>query len=337
MKQLVIVSALLLLMALCMPLLFPKGSGMEAPPQTQTEPDESSQDNDTQDNDNTTYADERILFTSVTDDVITQYTAAEYLPYVLAGEMPAAFEFEALKAQAVAARTYILYCAGHENAAHPGADVCTDSTCCKGYANQAELREKWGAEYDGYWEKICAAVSQTDGEYLVWENQAIQAVFHSSSAGITEDSGNIWSGVPYLLSVDSPETEEMVPNFVTTFQLAAEEFADKLSAAYPEAVFSGTPEDWIGDISYNSSGRVDSAAIAGVEVSGTAIREIFSLRSAAFTLEYTQEAGFVFTVTGYGHGVGLSQYGANIMAKSGVDYKQILRHYYTGVEFAVYQ
>ena len=157
------------------------------------------------------------------------------------------------------------------------------------------------------------------------------AAFHSSSAGATEDCGAIWSARPYLISVDSPETAEEVPNYISSVELSALDFRDTVLYARPDADFTGDESGWIGEITHDESGRVASAVLGGEKLSGTELRSLFSLRSTAFTLEYTGSS-FLFTVTGFGHGVGMSQYGANVMAKSGADYREILAHYYPGTQ-----
>lgn len=276
-----------------------------------------------------TVSDSELLFTVLEDGRITEHSMSEYLPGVLAAEMPASFDPEALKAQAVAARTYIMYCMLGGSQKHPGADVCNDASCCKAYATEEQLRELWGDSYDEYSRKIRSAAVETDGRYLSYEGSPIQAVFHSSSYGRTEDGGALWSSLPYLVSVDSPETEEDVPNFITTVEVSAQDLAQTVMTAYPEAVFTGGPENWIGAVSDYESGRVASLELGGVPISGAELRTMFTLRSTAFTLEYTGES-FLFTVRGYGHGVGMSQYGANVMAKDGCDYITILEHYYPG-------
>ena len=261
-------------------------------------------------------------------DEAAELDTADYLTGVVAAEMPAAFEPEALKAQAVAARTYAMYCAAQ--AKHGAAQVCTDSGCCQAYLGREAMRERWGAEYERYYEKIRAAVEATAGEYLEYEGAPVLAVFHSSSVGRTEDSGAVWGGArPYLVSVDSPESADTVPGYVSSVELSALDFRDTLLAMRPQADFSGGAASWIGECRRDESGRVESLALGGAEFSGTELRAVFKLRSTAFTLEYTGDA-FLFTVTGYGHGVGMSQYGANLMAQQGYDYAQILAHYYPG-------
>ena len=278
-------------------------------------------------------ADAGIGFTALSGGELVETDMYSWLPGVVAGEMPASFEPEALKAQAVAARTYIMSRMSSGTASHPGAAVCDDPGCCKARLTDEELRENWGGAYEENMSKILSAVRSTDGQYLSYGGEAIEAVFHSSSAGKTEDSAELWSARPYLVSVDSPETAEDVPNYVTTVTVPCEDFAAKLSSLRPGADFSGEPALWLGPAAEDASGRVDSVEIGGAQFTGQELRELFSLRSTAFTLDYTVE-GFLFTVTGFGHGVGMSQYGANVMAENGSGYREILAHYYPGTELA---
>ena len=265
--------------------------------------------------------------TVLTDGGAVTMDMQEYLVGVVAAEMPASFQEEALKAQAVAARTYAMYCALGQK--HGEAQVCTDYTCCQAWQSEEALRQKWGGDYDTYNQKIRAAVEATAGQYLSYEGQPVFAAFHSSSAGATEDCGQVWNPSPYLVSVSSPETAEDVPNFVSTVDCTPLDFRDTLLYAHPEADFTGEESGWIGEVSLDGSGRVASAVLGGVSMKGTELRQLFGLRSTAFCLEYTGES-FRFTVTGYGHGVGMSQYGANVMAREGGTYTGILAHYYPG-------
>lgn len=265
--------------------------------------------------------------TVLTDGGAVTMDMQEYLVGVVAAEMPATFQDEALKAQAVAARTYAMYCAKGQK--HGEAQVCTDYTCCQAWQSEEALRQKWGGDYDTYSQKIRAAVEATAGQYLSYEGQPVFAAFHSSSAGATEDCGQVWNPSPYLVSVSSPETAEDVPNYISTVECTPLDFRDTLLYAHPEADFTGEESGWIGEIRLDGSGRVASAVLGGVSMKGTELRQLFSLRSTAFQLEYTGES-FRFTVTGYGHGVGMSQYGANVMARQGETYTGILAHYYPG-------
>lgn len=272
-------------------------------------------------------ADEKRRVTVLIGDKPYEMTVHDYLIKVVAAEMPVSFEPEALKAQAVAARTYLQRALASPK--HDDADICASSDCCQAYSTEKKLREKWGEDYEHYLEKITAAVEDTDGEYLSYEGKAALAAFHSSSAGVTENSGAIWNELPYLVSVSSPETAENVPNYISKLTLKDIDFRDTILYLKPEADMTGEAASWVSDIKRNDSGRVEKAVIGGVEFTGAELRKLFSLRSTAFELSHS-DGQFTFTVTGYGHGVGMSQYGANAMAKNGSDYKEILAHYYPG-------
>ncbi|MBR0041079.1 MAG: stage II sporulation protein D [Oscillospiraceae bacterium] len=253
----------------------------------------------------------------------------DYLTGVVAAEMPASFHAEALKAQAVAARSYAMYCASY--AKHGEAQICTDYGCCQAWQSEEQLKNKWGEQYEVNLEQIRSAVDATQGEYLAAGGQAVFAAFHSSSASYTENSADVWSAVPYLVSVESPETAEDVPHYISTVVCSPIDFRDTVLSAHPEADFSGAEEGWIGELRRDGSGRVASVVLGGCEIGGKELRSLFSLRSTAFTLAYG-DGEFTFTVTGFGHGVGMSQYGADKMARLGADYREILAHYYPGTE-----
>lgn len=260
---------------------------------------------------------------------VLELTMAEYLWGVVAAEMPASFEEEALKAQACAARTYTVI---HGNSAkHPQADICGDSTCCQAYIARSAAEARWGLNAREYGEKLDRAVAETDGLGVLYEGKPIQALFFSSAAGRTVDAVEVWGNpVAYLKSVDSPEGDE-VPNYRTQVILGAEEVKSLTLNTYPGADLSGDPASWFGQASRNDAGGVISISLGGVTLTGGQVRTLFSLRSATFTVAW-DGSQFTFDVTGYGHGVGMSQYGANAMAKNGSSFQDILTWYYTGAE-----
>ncbi len=262
-------------------------------------------------------------------DTVTEMSFSDYLQGVLRAEMPASFQEDALRAQAVAARTYTYY--KMQNGGNHGdtADICTDHTCCQAFLGKDRAAENWGKNAERYEAKIENAVSATDGQVMLYGGAPILAVFHSSSAGETWNSGEVWAqDLPYLQSVSSPEGEG-VPNYYSTVELTEAEFREKFLAARPEADLSGPASGWIRDPVMDGV-HVESVTIGGVSVSGPSVRSIFGLRSASFTAE-AGDGKITFYVTGYGHGVGLSQYGANAMAEAGSTWREILEHYYTGV------
>lgn len=259
-------------------------------------------------------------------------TLEEYLVGAVAAEMPASFELEALKAQAVALRTYAMRKKYVEPSQNHAETVCSDIACCAAWESESALREKWGGDFDFYYGKITAAVNGTRGVYLSYDNEMALAVFHSSSPGRTEASENVWtSAVPYLVSVETPESAETVPDFIRSTTFSPDEFTEVFLQKHPGADFSGAASDWIKGAEYLPSGRLASVEIGGERVTGREVRELFGMRSADLSFEVS-EIGITLTSVGYGHGVGMSQYGANVMASGGADYREILSTYYPGTE-----
>ena len=266
------------------------------------------------------------------DGEILTLSMDKYLWRVVAAEMPASFEPAALEAQAVAARTYTEAKMARTVENHPEADICTDISCCQAYITEAEAAAGWGAMAATYTAKVAAAVAATDGMVILYEGQPIQAVFFSSAAGRTVDAVEVWgTDVPYLSGVDSPEGAEDVPNYHSTVTMTPAEFKTAFLAVRPEADLTGPPAGWFGTPVTNSGGGVSQIAVGGVTVTGSELRALFALRSANFTVS-ADETAVTFSVTGYGHGVGMSQYGANTLARDGKTYREILQWYYTGVE-----
>lgn len=258
-----------------------------------------------------------------------ELTLEAYLTGVLLGEMPPSFDEAALEAQAVASRTFVLR--QQQAPKHENADVCTESSCCQAYCSPEAAREKLGDASSQYAEKMRAAVEATDGLVITYGGQLIDAVYFSCSGGATEAAVAVWGGdVPYLQSVESPGEEDCA-RYEDTVTLDAEEVRQTLLSAAPEAELDGGPETWFGSVTYTDGGGVDTMVIGGVPFSGTQLRSLFSLRSARFTVETAGET-VTFDTLGYGHRVGMSQYGAEAMAEAGSDFREILQHYYTGVE-----
>ncbi|MDR0819824.1 MAG: stage II sporulation protein D [Oscillospiraceae bacterium] len=281
--------------------------------------------------------DSAVSLTLQTNGEIITIKMSDYLVGVVAAEMPANFYDEALKAQAVAVRTFTYYSASgaSANSVHPDADVCDNPVHCKAWLSDEALREKWGDNYDVYIAKIKSAVVATDGLCAVYEDKPILAVFHAASGGFTEDSANVWGeALPYLRSVQSPESPASVPDFVTEPAFSLSEFKRLALEVYPDMDLSGASETWFGEESRSPNGRLLSVALGGVKLSGTQLRNLFGLRSAnaVWTISVSE---IRFTVTGYGHGVGMSQFGANEFARNGADFKSILQYYYKGVEIEV--
>ena len=271
-------------------------------------------------------------------DTIQEMDLETYLCGVVRAEMPASFELEALKAQAIAARTYTYYkMENGPSANHPDADACDDITCCQAYKSEADAAVDWGMSTAVYENKIRRAVAETDGEVVLYEGEPVLAVFHSSSAGATQNVEDVWqNSLPYLQSVDSPEGADAVPNYYSKVAFTLTDFKERFIGQYPTANLSGSPSNWFTNIQQTETGAVLSLEVGGVVVKGADLRTLLGLRSTTFTIDFT-DTEVVFSVTGYGHGVGLSQYGANVLAEEGWTCEEILEHYYTGAAVGLYQ
>ncbi|MEW6448488.1 MAG: stage II sporulation protein D [Bacillota bacterium] len=264
----------------------------------------------------------------------------EYVVGVVAAEMPALFPREALKAQAVAARTYVLrriLSGGVSNNLHPGADICDDPRHGQAYLSREELKKKWGAlAYYRHYFKVRQAVRETAGFVITYNGQLIDPVYHASCGGRTENAGDVWQvDVPYLKSVLCPYDCYPKPVETRSFPLAEVEKA--LSTAETVAAFSAQAEKGfeIKLAGITTTGRVKEVMVNGALFPATVVRERLGLKSTRFTWTVKEDC-VTFTTVGYGHGVGLCQYGAKGMAEHGRDFKQILTHYFSGVSIIKY-
>lgn len=251
------------------------------------------------------------------NDKIEYMQLEEYVLCVVLAEMPADFDIEALKAQAVVARTYT--CRKIDDPKHMNASVCIDSGCCQAFMDEASYLFKGGTKEN--LQKVRAAVDSTAGEVLLYQGELIEATYFSCSGGKTEDAAAVWGAdVPYLQSVDSPG-EELASHYTDTVRFSVKELCNQLDLSLSQAVL-------VENITYTSGGGVESISIQGKSFTGTQIREKLGLRSTAFVITV---AGDTVTVTtkGFGHRVGMSQYGAEAMAVNGSSYEEILTHYYT--------
>ena len=255
------------------------------------------------------------------DETIAEMKLSDYLTGVVLAEMPASFELEALKAQAVVARTYTLR-AHDGKSKHVDATVCTDSNCCQGYRAPQEYLAAGGL--DDHVKKVLGAVMDTHGYVVTYKGELIEATYFSCSGGRTEDAVAVWgTDVPYLRSVDSPG-EEGATYYSDKLYFTVAELKDML-----DLDSSAESEDLIGDISYTDGGGVAEINIGGKRFQGTELRKLLGLRSTAFTVT-VEDGGMTFVTRGYGHRVGMSQYGADAMAVEGSTYQEILMHYYPG-------
>lgn len=264
--------------------------------------------------------DTRTTLRVLTDGGVREMTLESYLVGTLLAEMPADFPAEALKAQAIASRTFALRKA--ETGKHAGADVCTDYACCQGWTEDGTAADI---------ERIAQAVRDTDGLVVTYNGALIDATFFCCSGGKTEAALAVWgSDIPYLQSVDSPG-EEDAPRYADTVCFTSEEFAERISALCPDANLSGSPVNWIGSVERTEGGGIGTVFIGGAAVKGTDLRSALGLRSTCIDFAVTEETVTV-TTRGFGHRVGFSQYGAKAMAENGSDFTEILAHYYPGTE-----
>lgn len=246
----------------------------------------------------------------------------EYVKGVLAGEMPTSFDLEALKAQAVAARSYVLK--KMEQNKEQDYDV-VDTVMNQVYLDDATLKDKWKDKYEEKNNKIKQAIVETKGEYMTYNNEVIEAFFFSTSTGKTENSGEVFqTQLPYLKSVDSAWDEEVSPVFSQDNNLSLEEFYQKLNIEY-------NPNLKIEITKTTSTGRIKELKINDHEFKANDIYQKLNLRSTFFDIKQ-KDNQVEITTKGYGHGVGMSQYGALAMAKKGYKYQDILKYYYQGVE-----
>ena len=262
---------------------------------------------------------------------VEQVKLDEYLCNVVSAEMPATFEQEALKAQAIVARTYTIY--KILNKKHDNADICDDSTCCQAWISKDNRLAKWEEnQRESNWQKICSAVNETSGKIITYENKPIDAFFHSNSGGITEVPVNVWGGTgyPYLQSVET-SGENTYTQYASEVTLSQEELINKLKEKYSDISIDFTNSEDIKILEYTESTRVKTVKFGNHEISGVEARTIFGLKSTNF--EISRDGNNIkFSVKGYGHGVGMSQTGADSMAKNGSRAEEIIKHFYTGVE-----
>jgi len=282
------------------------------------------------------FSDNQITLTlQLDDETVIEIALDTYLIGVVAAEAPASFEPAALAAQAVAARTYTLYqMYVAPRGDHPDANICSDSAHCQAYIDDSSLREKWGDDYYANIAKITDAVHETDGVYMTYNDAPILAAFHSSSGSVTESAADVWGrDLPYLVSVATPDNAFEIPNYITSVDVALSDFAETIQAFNSDVVFGEDAAAWFGPPVYDGADHVKMIDICGVTFSGAELRTLFGLRSTLFEISVSDSV-ITFTVTGYGHGVGMSQYGANSLAKMGASWREILLTYYVGVTFS---
>ncbi len=270
---------------------------------------------------------EPIMIQVVKEEQLSQMELEEYLLGVMLAEVPAKFQTQALMAQAVAARTYTLMCCTQRKTHTVGA-VCMDSSCCQAYISPETYILRGGKWSD--LENMRKALENTNGQVLTFDGKLIVATYFSCSGGSTEDAKAVWGAdYPYLQAVESPG-EEIATFYEDEKIFTPEEIMEALGVS-----LEGKPQTWFGPVEYTAGGGVKTMDIGGVSYRGTTLRTLLDLRSTAFSVSFHD--GFVFFKTkGYGHRVGMSQYGAEAMARRGASYLEILMHYYQGTGLEQY-
>ena len=265
----------------------------------------------------------------------------EYIKGVVAAEMPVDFGLEALKAQAIAARTYAfarikkMYLP--VNNTHIVADICTDFTHCQAWISKEEALSNWAIQSKkSNWEKIVKAVAETNRIILTYDNKIINPLYHSNSGGKTENSEDVWEGMaePYLRSVVS-EGEQGNRDYKNVVLIKVNDFCDKLKLKYCDIKLE--PSNILNQIKimdYSIGGRIKNIIVGNMNMKGTDLRSILGIKSTNIKFSMKDKDTLQLTTYGNGHGVGLSQWGANFLAKNGGSCEEILKHYYQGVELS---
>ena len=256
------------------------------------------------------------------DSKINEMPIEDYIIGVVSAEMPASFEMEALKAQAVTARTFAIYKQTHKKEDYDVIIGVSDQA----YNNKEEMKSKWQEKYEENLKQITEAVESTRGEILTYQGQVIESFYFAMSNGYTENCELVFQEkLPYIKSVESEWDNETLNNYEVTKTFSKEEFCNLLNIECNQIMIT--------DINRTNSGRINTLKINDIEYKGTNIRKLLTLRSTDFDIK-EEENNIIITTRGSGHGVGMSQYGANGMAKEGATYQQILNHYYQEIEFS---
>ena len=254
-------------------------------------------------------------------DFVQVMDLEKYILGVVLAEMWSTFDEEALKAQAVVARTYALR-RFYRGDKHTNVAICTDPNCCQAYISVEDYLQDRGTQQDV--DKITQAVELTRGQILTYRGQVVEATYFSCSGGRTEDALAVWGEeIPYLKAVDSPG-EENAQSYCESVHFTAEDFARSLGRD-----LTGEPKSWLGKRTYTAGGGVETMVIGGITYTGTQLRKLLGLNSTAFTMT-VEDGGIAVKTLGKGHRVGMSQYGADAMARGGSSYQEILAYYYQG-------
>lgn len=272
------------------------------------------------------------LFHSKTNE-IEELPIDEYLYGVVSAEMPAHYEMEALKAQAVVARTYTIYKIANQAFKHENADVCDEASCCQAWISKEDRQKRWEDDKkDEYWNRIITCVKETQGKVILYEGKPINAFFHANSGGSTEIPLNVWggSGYPYLQTVTTAG-EDAYDQYQSEAEFTKEQLGELVQQIHSDFVIDWNQSDCIQILERTNGNRVKKIKIGNLTLTGTEVRNIFKLRSANFEVSFVEDK-VKFQVIGYGHGVGMSQTGADSLAKEGKSYADIIHHFYSGVE-----
>lgn len=266
----------------------------------------------------------------VEDGSVEEIDLDTYLYGVVASEMPASFDIEALKAQAVVARTYTIYQI-RNGSKHENANICDSAACCQAWISKENRFTRWEENMqEEYWSKIVNAVNETKGNVIFYNNEPINALFHSNSGGKTELAINVWGGnFPYFQTVET-SGEDAYTSYNSEIKISKDELIKIMLENYPEFKIDFEKEDSIKIIELTEGDRIEKIKIGNTPISGAEARKIFGLKSAKFNFEITENY-IEFKVIGYGHGVGLSQCGSDLLAKSGKKFDEIIKYYYKDV------
>ncbi len=283
-----------------------------------------------EDYDYSKYTTVKLLHTKTNE--VEEVNLDDYICNVVSAEMPATFELEALKAQAIVARTYTLYKIINSSK-HKDADICDSSACCQAWISKEDRLNKWNEDVRiENWNKIVTSVNETRGKIITYEGKPINAFFHSNSGGSTEKPIDVWggSGYPYLQVVQT-SGEDNYKQYSSSITITKKELISKIKASHKDVEINFDEEDCIKILEKTEGGRVKTIKFGNVELSGVETRTILGLKSANFTFSIDKD-NIKFDVIGYGHGVGMSQTGADALSKQGENYENIIKHFYIGVE-----
>lgn len=311
MKLYLILTAIICLTLALLPLAFINNGINQQDPSATSLSDEASADN-------------TVSVFLVSENKTTDVEAVDYLVGAVAAEMPASYHTEALKAQAVASYSYLMWV--KENSDNPGYDITSDPSTHQGYLTDDEMKEKWGDKYENCKNKIQEAVSAVYGEYLTYKNEPVLALFHAISPGMTQDSKDVWqSELPYIKPKSAPG-DTLSPDFDSEVSVPCQKIRELFSLG------NKTKDSELIDISeLSDTSFIKEINLGEKTVSAGDLASKLGLRSPYFTAEYNQ-GNYIFKVKGYGHGLGMSQYSADYMARQGSDYREILAHFYEGTK-----